>query len=177
MSSKRYFAIKSKRNKNKAKSIKTTECKSSRSNCSQNSLNNSSIKTESYKETDYKKLKEMYKNMIKRLDHPYLAEIDLIRKEYSEIDPSKFSESKLIMKQINYLENEINTNIMFNDALYKGKHINHDKYETILNEMNLLMDTLEQMKANNIFNYDLINNIALALEGVRFTSNNENSDI
>lgn len=197
MSSKRYFAIKAKRNKNKAKSIKTTECKSQKSiepiapkvhktYCSQNSLDNSTIKTESYKETDNKMLKEMYKNMIKRLEHPYLAEIDLIRKEYSEIDPSKFSESKLIMKQINYLENEINTNIMLNDALYKGKHINRDKYETILNEMNLLNDTLEQMKqqslrtsvkANNIFNYDLINNIALTLEGVRFTSNNYDSDI
>ena len=131
-------------------------------------------------------LKEMYKNMIKRLEHPYLAEIDLIRKEYSEIDPSKFSESELIMKQINYLENEINTNIMLNDALYKGKHINRDNYETILNEMNLLNDTLEQIKrqslrtsfkANNIFIYDLINNIALTLEGVRFTSNNYDSDI
>ena len=77
------------------------------------------------------------------------------------------------MRYSNYLENEINTRIMFNDALYKGKHINHDKHETILNEMNLLMDTLEQMKTNNLFSYDLIKNIALTLEGVRFNLSND----
>ena len=105
MSSKRYFTIKSKRNKNKAKSIKTTECKNQKSiepiapkvhktYCSQNSLDNSSIKTESYNETDFKKMDEIYDHMIKRLEHPYLAEIDLIRNKKNIKKNIKFSNSK-----------------------------------------------------------------------------------